>query len=147
MQLFSLCDDLDPTHALDSAMIRGEILKYVGSVILLDNPDPNFIYNVHKMCSALGDESKGLSHMDKLAGEVKKILAFRNKTCLEFRFDEVEKRLSNTEWDTPGTISGERQAMFLRCTSAVNIRTSDALDVGQEINTNTTLEFCQRVFK
>jgi hypothetical protein len=146
--MHSLCDELNPSEYLDSVGLRVEVIKNVGGVLLLNNPDPNFPYNVNKMCAALANTSNGLSSMDKLAGEVRNILAIRKQECLDFK-EKILKKLQSEEWETPGTKSGERQTLFLRCTTALNSRTLDALGLGNEgkIVTNHTLEFCKRLFK
>jgi len=142
-----LCADEDPSKPLDNAALVGEILKMVGFVVLLDNPTAP--YNVHKMCDAMGDTSKGMSHMDKLAQEVKKIMKIQKRPCLEFRFEELEKRLENTTWEHADKTLGERIRYFSRCKYSMTLRTPEGLDLPQstvDSYKNYHLEMCKRAF-
>jgi hypothetical protein len=147
---YSLCGEVDPSKPLDSASLVGEILKIVGYVVLLD--DPTAPYNVHKMCEAMGDTSKGHKHVDKLAMEIKKIRSMSKdkKKCLEFRFEELEKKLESISWDEQEKVGDERQRFFSRCKYSMTLRTPEGIDLGQDrINNfkNYSLEMCRRAFK
>jgi hypothetical protein len=146
--VFSLCGEVDTSKPMDSAALVGEILKLVGYVVLLD--DPTAPYNVHKMCEGMGDTSKGLSHMDKLAGEIKKVLKIYKKPCLEFRFDELEKSLESVSYEEQAKNNDERQVLFSRCKYSLTLRTPEGLDLGLDrvdSYKNYTLEMCKRAFK
>jgi len=142
-----LCADEDPSKTLDNAALVGEIVKLLGYVVLLD--DPTAEYNLHKMCDALGDTSKGATHMDKLAGEIKTILKSQNKPCLEFRFDELEKAIEDITWEQAEKNGFERARIFSRCKFSMHIRTPEGLDLPQSTldgYKNYHLEFCKRAF-
>jgi len=147
--LYSLCGDPDPSNRLDSASLVGEVLKYIGILVIFDNPNSDF--NLHKMCDAMGDTSRGLSHMDKLAEQMKKALAVNGEKCLEFRFAELERKLEVDDWENYLNGGADDRAMtFFRCKYSMTLRVpadiglpQDRVDSYREYN----MEMCKRAFK
>jgi len=140
---------VDLSNPLDSAGLIGEVLKNIGIMVFIDDPKAEF--NVHKMCDAMGDTSNGLSHMDKLAEQMKKLLKVNNEQCLEFRFGELEKKLEADSWDT--YLSGgpnDRVLLFYRCKYSMTLRIPAGIGLPEEriqSYKNYTLESCRRAFK
>jgi len=144
-----LCADVDPNNRLDSAALIGEILKQISIWVYFDNPKSEF--NLHKICDAMGDKSKGLSHMDKLAEQMKKGLQFSGQKCLEFRFSELEKKLEVDDWEN--YLSGgpdDRAFTFFRCKYSMTLRTPEGVDLPQDRIDSFrayNLEMCKKAFK
>jgi len=145
-----LCGHPDPSNRLDSASLVGEILKYIGVLVTFDDP-VNSDFNVHKICEAMGDTSKNLTHMDKLAEQMKKALQFHGEKCMEFRFAVLQQKLEVSDWDN--YLSGgveDRAFTFFRCKYAMTLRTPEGIDLPQDRVDSFreyNLEMCKRAFK
>lgn len=101
------------------------------------------------MCRALEDNSKNLTHFERLAGEVQKIHRFSKEPCMEARFDHIVHGLSNVTWEAPAVVSGQRQMTWLRCAQAAMIRTPAAFELHDKGQFAVTMisELCGRLFK